>query len=221
MTGYPAEDGLSTTVEHLYVNQLVPLAMSRQGVPAFHASVVTIAGGAVAFLGQSGMGKSTLAASFALNGARFLTDDALLIEERPDGCLALPSHASVRLWDDSVAALTNDDVPQADGLCYTDKARLLAGSALAFCDAAKPLLGAYILQSNSALRDYDRACVGCGTYDAVGRELVPARYRGPGTPCQSLRLEPPDILCSTELLTGLSARLWHAGRRAHRSARAR
>ena len=59
-----------------------------------------VPGGAVAFLGQSGAGKSTLAASFALDDSAFLTDDALLIEESEGTCMALPSHASVRLWDD-------------------------------------------------------------------------------------------------------------------------
>ena len=62
VTAYPAEDGDAATIEHLYINQLVPLAMSRQGHPAFHASVVTVSTGAVAFLGKTGMGQSTLAA---------------------------------------------------------------------------------------------------------------------------------------------------------------
>jgi hypothetical protein len=148
VTAHPVEDGDPATVEHLYINQLVPLAMSRQGYPAFHASVVTVASGAVAFLGGTGMGKSTLAASFALNGATFLTDDALLVEERADTCMALPSHASVRLWEDSVGALTGDTIPQADTLRYTDKARLLAGDALAFCEQPQPLLAAYVLKDN-------------------------------------------------------------------------
>ena len=55
VTAYPAGDTDETTVEHLYINQLVPLALSRQGKPAFHASVDTDPGGAVAFLGKTGM----------------------------------------------------------------------------------------------------------------------------------------------------------------------
>ena len=134
------------TVEHLYVNQLVPLALSRQGRPAFHASVVTIPGGAVAFLGRSGMGKSTLAASFALEDAAFLTDDALLIDES-EGVRAVPSHASLRLWRDSVDALIPDGTPKAGAISYSDKARLLAGDALRYADEPTPLLAAYVLES--------------------------------------------------------------------------
>ena len=72
VVAHPAEGTDAATIEHLYINQLVPLALSRQGQPTYHASVVTVPGGAVAFIGKSGAGKSTLAASFALAGAAFL-----------------------------------------------------------------------------------------------------------------------------------------------------
>jgi hypothetical protein len=134
------------TVEHLYINQLVPLALSRQGLPAYHASAVTVPGGAVAFLGRTGAGKSTLAASFALGESAFLTDDGLIIEETGRGYVALPSHASVRLWDDSVEALAGHDLPKAASISYSDKTRLLAGGALAHSDEAVPLLAAFQLE---------------------------------------------------------------------------
>jgi hypothetical protein len=145
VVAHPTPDCDATTLEHLYINQLVPLALSRQGQPAFHASVVTVAGGAVAFLGKTGMGKSTLAASFALNGAAFLTDDALLVEETASGCEALPSHASVRLWEDSVAALAGNTVAKAGPVSYSSKARLLAGEGLAHSTEPQRLLAAFEL----------------------------------------------------------------------------
>jgi len=146
VTAHPTPDTDEVTVEHLYINQLVPLALSRQGRPAFHASVVAISSGAVAFLGKSGMGKSTLAASYALGDAAFLTDDSLLIEETDEGCNALPSHASLRLWEDSVAALVGDDHPAASAISYSTKARLLAGDALRHTNESRPLLAAYLLE---------------------------------------------------------------------------
>lgn len=142
---YPMPDCDEETIAHLFINQLVPLALSRQGQPSFHASVVTVPGGAVAFLGESGAGKSTLAASFALDGSAFLTDDALLIEEQDGICLAHPSHASLRLWDDSVSALINNDIRRAGPISYTPKARLLAGDALVHNDDLQRLLAAYVL----------------------------------------------------------------------------
>ena len=144
---HPVEGCDETTVEHLYINQLMPLALSRQGRPAFHASVVTVPGGAVAFLGKTGMGKSTLAASFALGGAAFLTDDSLLVDESADRYQALPSHASLRLWQDSVDAIVGDRHVRADSINYSRKARLLAGEGLPYCDTPQPLLAAFFLRN--------------------------------------------------------------------------
>jgi hypothetical protein len=142
---HPANGTDAATIEHLYVNQLVPLALSRQGRPAFHASAVTVPGGVVAFLGKSGMGKSTLAASFALADAMFLTDDALLVEENDNDYLVLPSHASLRLWDDSVDALVAAEISKGGPVSYSSKTRLLAGAGLAHSEEPQALLAAYVL----------------------------------------------------------------------------
>jgi hypothetical protein len=166
VVSHPVEDVDDATVEHLYVNQLVPLALSRQGRPAFHASVVTVPGGAVAFLGKTGMGKSTLAASFALHDAAFLTDDALIIEEAKDGCRALPSHASLRLWEDSVDALLAVETPQAAPVSYSTKTRLLAGDALAYSEESQPLLAAFVLESADASDVTFQALAGLDRYMA-------------------------------------------------------
>lgn len=157
---YPAETTDDVTVEHLYINQVLPLALSRQGQPSFHASVVTVPGGAVAFLGKTGMGKSTLAASFALEESEFLTDDSLLIEETDNGCLALPSHASLRLWADSVDALVDDRTRQAAAISYSTKARLLAGDALSHREEPLKLLAAFVLEWEGASQVTVRPLVG-------------------------------------------------------------
>ena len=56
------------SVRTLLLDQVLPLVMSRQGVPVFHGSAVDLGFGAVAFVGQSGRGKSTLACFFARQG---------------------------------------------------------------------------------------------------------------------------------------------------------
>lgn len=147
---HPVRGTDPATIEHLYLNQLHPLALSRQGQPAFHASVVAVPRGCVAFLGRSGMGKSTLAASFALSDDAFLTDDALIVEDSGGPVLAMPSHASLRLWKDSVEALLAADAARAEKVSYTDKARLLAGGALTHANAPAPLLAAYVLGSGGS-----------------------------------------------------------------------
>jgi hypothetical protein len=160
VTAYPAPTTDADTLEHLHVNQVVPLALSRQGRPSFHASVVTVSGGAVAFLGETALGKSTLAASFALEEAEFLTDDSLLIEETEAGCLAISSHASLRLWADSVEALVDRRTRRASAISYSTKARLLAGEALTYRQEPLPLLAAYLLEREGVKEATIRALAG-------------------------------------------------------------
>lgn len=140
------------TVEHLYLNQILPLALSRQGHVVLHASAVEIAGDGVAFIGESGRGKSTLAASFATSGSRFLTDDGLQLRWREGQCWIVPSHPSVRLWEDSEDALITHAVSRAPAVDYTAKVRLLAGDQIAFCTEAQPLRRVYFLGDGTAPR---------------------------------------------------------------------
>lgn len=138
------------TLEHLYRNQVQPLALNKDGKLVFHGSAIEIEDGAIAFLGASGRGKSTMAAAFAVRGHRFLTDDGLVIEPDGDGgFLALPSHPSIRLWADSQERLLHQAAPMAPALEYTSKGQFLSGEGLQFCDAAKPLRAAFFLGSGS------------------------------------------------------------------------
>ncbi|MBZ0309396.1 MAG: hypothetical protein K8I82_25250 [Anaerolineae bacterium] len=150
VTCYPAPDVTDDTPQHLYLNQVLPLALSKQGKLVFHASAVEIDGVAVAFMGESSKGKSTLAASFATGGFRFLTDDGLMVEVCGDGYRIMPSHPSIRLWQDSEAALIAPDTPTAPTLEFTSKSRFLAGETIPFCDSPRPLRRVYFLGDGSA-----------------------------------------------------------------------
>ena len=148
--GWPAPGATSPTVEHLYLNQVLPLALSRQGELVLHGSAVDIGGQGVAFLGESGRGKSTLAASFATEGTRFLTDDGLLLKWVDGSCMIVPSHPSIRLWVDSRAALVSERVSVAPAVTFTAKARIFAGPGVAFCTEDRPLQHVYFLGEGDA-----------------------------------------------------------------------
>jgi hypothetical protein len=124
--------------------------LSQQGQRVFQASAVEIGNGAVVFAAESGRGKSTLAASFAVNGFRFLTDDGLVLEPAGDGYAVLPSHPSIRLWADSEAALIQPGTETAPAVSYTSKARFLAGEQVRFRDQPRPLRRAYFLGDGRA-----------------------------------------------------------------------
>lgn len=147
---WPAHDVTEETARHLYLNQVLPLALSKLGKLVFHGSAVEVGGTGVAFVAESGRGKSTLAAGFARSGYRFLTDDGLVVEARDDGYVALPSHPSIRLWADSEAALMAAGARTAPALSYTSKSRFLAGHDICFCNAPRPLRRVYFLGDGSA-----------------------------------------------------------------------
>jgi hypothetical protein len=80
-----------------------------QGVPALHASAVSIANRAVAFLSHSGNGKSTLAAGFLKAEAALLTDDILPIEDQAGQFWGRPGLPQIKLWPDQAAYFLEND----------------------------------------------------------------------------------------------------------------
>jgi hypothetical protein len=147
---WPVPGVQASTVQHLFLNQATPLALSRQGKLVLHASAVEVDGNAVAFIGRSGRGKSTLAASFARSGMRFLTDDGLQLEWMEGRLMCLPSHPSIRLWQDSEQALVPRNSTSAPPVEYTSKTRFLAGSELLFCNQPRQLRHIYSLGAGNA-----------------------------------------------------------------------
>src|SRR4051794_6692718 len=66
--------------QRFLVGRVLPWAAVLRGREVFHAAAVTIDGRAAALVGQTGLGKSSLAAHLVLEGAGFLTDDVLAID---------------------------------------------------------------------------------------------------------------------------------------------
>ena len=133
------------SLEHLFLNQVVPLVQSRRGKMMFHGSAVEINGKAIAFMGPTGRGKSTLAASFATSGFPFLTDDGLGLILLDGQIFATPSHPSIRLWQDSETALINEGAVRAPPVQYSSKSRVLADADIVFCPDACVLQTAYFI----------------------------------------------------------------------------
>lgn len=148
--GWPVPGVPEPSVQHLYLNQVLPLALSKQGRLVFHASAVELGDTAIAFMGESGRGKSTLAASFATSGSRFLTDDGLVVENVEAEWLVLPSHPSIRLWEDSQQALIAAGALMAPPVSYTSKSRFLAGDDIVFCEQPRRLRCVYFLGTGVA-----------------------------------------------------------------------
>ena len=65
--------------------------------------------------------------------------------------MILPSHPSIRLWEDSQDALVSERTAMAPAVSFTSKSRFLAGPGIAFCDEARPLRRVFFLGEGDAL----------------------------------------------------------------------
>lgn len=109
----------------IYAQQVLPLLRSLRGEAVFHGGAVCRDGHAMAFLGPSGQGKSTLTAACAARGMPFLTDDCLVVTEGP--CIqVLPDEDHVRMWADSYKALSGSAPRKDEDRSWGPKPRLEA-----------------------------------------------------------------------------------------------
>ncbi len=131
--------------ENLFSNQILPLLWTYDGKPVLHASAVVIDGGAFAFLGQSGRGKSTLAAAMARAGFPFLTDDGLLLERNEVGFHVKPYLPSIRLMPDSESAILGTILPDTDPDDEVYKARVPASAEIPYASKTMPLRAVFVL----------------------------------------------------------------------------
>lgn len=82
------------------------LLLHQRGMLPIHASGIRTPQGAVLFAGHSGVGKSTLLATFLKRGYAMLTDDLAAIDLNGDGCPRVyPGYPQLKLWADSAEQL--------------------------------------------------------------------------------------------------------------------
>jgi hypothetical protein len=79
-----------TAWQRLLIAQVLPFAALLQGLEVLHASAVVKDGAALAFLGSSGAGKTSIALELCYRGAGFLADDVLALEVRGGELTAHP-----------------------------------------------------------------------------------------------------------------------------------
>jgi len=111
------------TIQHLLLDQVIPLVINLRGGEALHASAVLVPQGVIAFIGPTGSGKSTIAASFLLAKCPHLSDDCLTLIEKAKGIYVIPAYPGLRLWKDSLAWLFGDNGDSNFVAHYTDKLR--------------------------------------------------------------------------------------------------
>ena len=190
---YPSNATPAATLRHLFLDQVLPLALSLQGDLVLHAAAIVTPAGAAAFVGDTGEGKSTLAASFARAGVPPLADDCLIVRERAGGLLAMTSYAGLRLWPDAIASLAIEPAGATPVAHYCDKRRVPRDDAA--IDTAVPLRRIYVLATGAS--DDDVRIETTSRRDAVVQLLTHAYRITPGdAEAAAAELAQIDRVCS-------------------------
>jgi hypothetical protein len=125
--------------------------LHQRGLLALHASTVAVAGEAIAFVGEKGMGKSTLAAALCARGHRLVADDITAVwfdeEDRP---ITYPGYPQLKLWPQAVAYL--GDAPESLPRLEPGLEKRARPAASAFSTAPIPLKRVYVLDEGEGVK---------------------------------------------------------------------
>ena len=83
--------------ERLVLAQVLPLSAALQGLEVLHASAVAVDGRVLAFIGGSGVGKTSTALHALRRGGKLVTDDVLAVELRDGVPIAFPGSSVARV----------------------------------------------------------------------------------------------------------------------------
>lgn len=93
----PYEGATTEMASIMATGGFLAFQLYQRGHLVLHASAVELEGRALAFVGHSGMGKSTMAALMCAAGARLVTDDVLRVDLAADGARARLGATDLRL----------------------------------------------------------------------------------------------------------------------------
>ncbi|MEO0907563.1 MAG: hypothetical protein AAFY07_08530 [Pseudomonadota bacterium] len=135
-------------ITSLFHNAIVPILGNHHGGLFLHGSAVRIAqdadgeAAAIAFLGLSRGGKTTLAGSFAKAGHAFMTEDVIDLSCNEGVYWLEPKRSKLRLFIDSAQHLLGEEARFEDA---DRKQDVNAGASLPFFDSPVPLRQIYVL----------------------------------------------------------------------------
>ena len=145
MSAPPTTD--TETLHHLLLDQILPRLLAHEGRMVLHAGAVAMDNQAIAFVGTTGAGKSSLVASLHAAGAPLLSDDGLVVSRNEAAIEGLATYPSLRLWPDAIDALFPRGAPPTAPMAhYSTKRRLILDEHEVVRDAL-PLAGLYVLAS--------------------------------------------------------------------------
>ncbi len=109
------------SLAHALDDHCAPRILAHEGRLVLHGSSVSLEDGLAVFLGETGAGKSTLAASFEKAGHHMLGDDALVVSEIDGQFHGEATYRSLRLFPQSVSAIYGEEAETSPMAHYSAK----------------------------------------------------------------------------------------------------
>lgn len=139
--------------ENLVLYVLGPVlgaALHQRGLLLLHGSAMSTRGSAVAFLGNSGKGKSTTAAALYARGYRLLTDDVVAIDYSGSMPMVLPAMPRIKLRPESAVAVGYD--PGAMPAFHSEDRRRECAATEGYLRTPLPLCCIYVFDEDTPQR---------------------------------------------------------------------
>ena len=104
----PAQDASERLIQHSLAGSVMAILLYQRGLFVLHASAVNINGSAVAFLGKSGEGKSSMAAALHLQGCGVIADDVVAVTLDQGPATMFPGFPQIKLYREVADVLGYD-----------------------------------------------------------------------------------------------------------------
>ncbi len=130
---------------------VMAVLLYQRGLLVLHASAVALSDGVVAFLGEKGQGKSTMAATLYARGHTLIADDVVALDIGSSGkCIVRPGFPQFKLWPDAAAAALGDD-PETLPRIHPQLEKRARLATDRFSQSLLPLKRIYLLSEGSTL----------------------------------------------------------------------
>ncbi len=158
ITGLPLAHSSLESFSTYLLGQVLSFALLKQGVEPLHATVIATEDGAIAFIGDSGYGKSSIGAAFLQAGYRLLTDDLLVLKPDSGRFCAYPGPPRIKLFPEIARAVLGERLKGVPMNPLTPKL-IIPLDADQHCDTATPLSAIYALSHPSRVSNCERASI--------------------------------------------------------------
>lgn len=139
----------ASTIRHLLLDQVLPLALAAEGHLVLHAAAVHRDGlGTIALAGAAGSGKSTLAAALRNEGWTVVSDDGVVVDQSGEVLVAIGAYSGLRVWPDAAAATGLSSLAVAEVAEYSAKVRVSSPAV----HQPAPLRAIYVIEPGADCR---------------------------------------------------------------------